>query len=561
MTQPLRSIRLQGYDSREFNNRTFQSGDITWDRELNTLRIFDGVTPGGESILANQIYVNNAINTLAGSITQDIGALAAVATSGSYADLSDTPTPVTIGATPPSTPVNGDIWLSTQNGRLYVYYADADSSQWIQPSQSNLSISANGVNSGVANSLSYYADAGNIISTTGANLTWNEFTNVFQVVGNISATTFTGNLTGNVSGTLTGNVIGNVSGSAGSVANGVSTTGSYANPSWITSLDIGKVTNAVSTASIYEDPNWIASLAGSKVTGVVQLSGSYANPSWISSLDATKLTGNFAGNALTVTNGVYTSGAYADPVWMLSLSGSKVSGDISGNAANVTSTVAATHGGTGQTVYATGDILYATSTTQVGKLGLSTSGYVLTSGASVPTYVAQSTLSVGSAQTAGLATYLANGTAGAIAYQSAPGSTSFVTLGTTGYLLVAGASAPTYTNSISGIAVQQRVVTAADGTSITVNATTSDMVTQANTQPGGTLTINAPTGSPTDGQRLTLRIRSTVSQTLSWNTVFAGSADITLPISSSGNGLYDYIGFMYNSTANKWQIMGKNFGF
>lgn len=113
----------------------------------------------------------------------------------------------------------------------------------------------------------------------------------------------------------------------------------------------------------------------------------------------------------------------------------------------------------------------------------------------------------------------------------------------------------------NGVQAKARVVAISDGTSITINADTTDIATQANTQSVGTLTINAPTGTPVNGQKLILRLKSTNVQTFSWNNAFGGSSDLALPTSSSGAGLYDYMGFMYNSTASKWQILAKNFGF
>ena len=115
--------------------------------------------------------------------------------------------------------------------------------------------------------------------------------------------------------------------------------------------------------------------------------------------------------------------------------------------------------------------------------------------------------------------------------------------------------------SMSGTAVTQRVVVIADGTSITINADTTDIATQANTQSAGTLTIAAPTGTPVNGQKLILRLLSSNIQTFSWNAVFAGSTDLTLPTASTGSSKYDYMGFIYNSTAVKWQLLAKNFGF
>ena len=71
--------------------------------------------------------------------------------------------------------------------------------------------------------------------------------------------------------------------------------------------------------------------------------------------------------------------------------------------ANLTSglgTIIATKGGTGQTSYSVGDIIYSDTTTTLAKLGIGAANYVLTSSGTVPQYVAQSTLSVGSATNA-----------------------------------------------------------------------------------------------------------------------------------------------------------------
>lgn len=120
---------------------------------------------------------------------------------------------------------------------------------------------------------------------------------------------------------------------------------------------------------------------------------------------------------------------------------------------------------------------------------------------------------------------------------------------------------PTATQTLTNKNVQSRVVAIADGTSITINADTTDIATQANTQAAGTLTINAPTGTPFNGQKLMLRLLSSNVQTFSWNSIFQGSTDLALPTSSTGSGKYDYMGFIYNAVAAKWQMLAKNFGF
>jgi len=63
-------------------------------------------------------------------------------------------------------------------------------------------------------------------------------------------------------------------------------------------------------------------------------------------------------------------------------------------------TIAVGYGGTGLTTYAVGDLIYASNTATLSKLGIGTLGQVLTAGAAAPQYVDQSTLSVGSAASA-----------------------------------------------------------------------------------------------------------------------------------------------------------------
>lgn len=109
--------------------------------------------------------------------------------------------------------------------------------------------------------------------------------------------------------------------------------------------------------------------------------------------------------------------------------------------------------------------------------------------------------------------------------------------------------------------IVKRVVAVADATSITPDIDTSDIVTQANTQGVGTLTVNAPTGSAVNGQGFVLRMSSTAVQTFAWNAIYQGSADLPLPIQTSGAAKTDYLGFIYNSTTTKWQVLAKNFGF
>jgi hypothetical protein len=124
---------------------------------------------------------------------------------------------------------------------------------------------------------------------------------------------------------------------------------------------------------------------------------------------------------------------------------------------SVAGTLVAGNGGTGQSTYTTGDLLYASGSTALSKLGIGTTNYVLTSSGSAPQYVAQSTLSVGSATTA---TNLAGGIASQIPYQTGAGATSFIANGSSGQVLTSnGTSVPSWQTS-TGISTGKSIAMA-----------------------------------------------------------------------------------------------------
>ena len=112
------------------------------------------------------------------------------------------------------------------------------------------------------------------ITIGGFALLRNDLTNLKSTALNKSINLGTGSITASqFTGSLTGNVTGNVTGNAGTVTNGVVTTGSYANPAWITSISASKITGTLSV-------NTTGNVTGN-VTG--------------------NLTGNVTGNASTAT--------------------------------------------------------------------------------------------------------------------------------------------------------------------------------------------------------------------------------------------------------------------
>lgn len=107
-----------------------------------------------------------------------------------------------------------------------------------------------------------------------------------------------------------------------------------------------------------------------------------------------------------------------------------------------------------------------------------------------------------------------------------------------------------------------RTATLADAVAITPNGDTTDLALHINTQGLGTLTVNAPTGTPTGLQRLMLRIKSAQAHALAFNAIYRGSADKSLPAALTGANKWDYILFTFNSADTKWDLSGlvKGFG-
>lgn len=118
------------------------------------------------------------------------------------------------------------------------------------------------------------------------------------------------------------------------------------------------------------------------------------------------------------------------------------------------STIAAVYGGTGQSSYAAGDLLFADTSSSLTKLTIGATNRILTSSGSAPQWTDPSTITVGNATNATnatTATNLAGGVAGAVPYQSGIGATAFSAAGSSGEFLISGGTgSPTWTSTISG---------------------------------------------------------------------------------------------------------------
>lgn len=97
-----------------------------------------------------------------------------------------------------------------------------------------------------------------------------------------------------------------------------------------------------------------------------------------------------------------------------------------------------------------------------------------------------------------------------------------------------------------------RVATAASATSVTPNIANYDQYTY--TALTDTLTINAPTGTPVDGNKLLFRIEDDgTTQTLTWNAAYVEISAL-LP-TETVPGEIIYVGTVYNADTSKWDVI------
>jgi hypothetical protein len=98
------------------------SGEVFFNRATNSLRVYSGRDRGGFEIAKTDLS----------NISNSVFAAKALA-AGIGGGSSESGASISVSATVPTTPDNGNLWLNTNNGFLYVYIDDGNSEQWIQP--------------------------------------------------------------------------------------------------------------------------------------------------------------------------------------------------------------------------------------------------------------------------------------------------------------------------------------------------------------------------------------------------------------------------------------------
>lgn len=119
----------------------------------------------------------------------------------------------------------------------------------------------------------------------------------------------------------------------------------------------------------------------------------------------------------------------------------------------------------------------------------------------------------------------------------------------TGDIVVGAAATQTLTNK----RITLRIVSTASSSTPTPNGDTTDQYEVTALAAGAT--FGAPTGTPTDGQPLTIRIKDNGgAQTLAWNAIYRASSDLALPTTTVISKTM-YLKFIYNSADSKWDFV------
>jgi hypothetical protein len=144
-----------------------------------------------------------------------------------------------------------------------------------------------------------------------------------------------------------------------------------------------------------------------------------------------------------------------------------------------------------------------------------------------------------------------------ILYGNGSGGFSSVTIGSgltfsTGTLsnAVANPVGTTNTQTLTNKRIDPRVTSAASASTLTPDVSTTDIY--AYTALAANLTINAPTGTPVDGDKLAFRILDNGStRTLTWNATYTV---IVLPPATTPNKTV-YVGCVYNANNTRWDVV------
>jgi len=127
----------------------------------------------------------------------------------------------------------------------------------------------------------------------------------------------------------------------------------------------------------------------------------------------------------------------------------------------------------------------------------------------------------------------------------------------------------------SSIITAQQVLVQVSAVSAPGGDTTTTIVSSATPTPAGGSPRNfftvtalaaaaafaAPSGTPTEGNYLTIRIKSdATARALSWNAIYRAGTDVALPTTTTASKTL-YLGFRYNASDSTWDLLAVTNGF
>lgn len=150
-----------------------------------------------------------------------------------------------------------------------------------------------------------------------------------------------------------------------------------------------------------------------------------------------------------------------------------------------------------------------------------------------------------------------------ITFTATDGSTLAIgtggTLGTAAYTAASAYATPAGTETLTNKRITQRVVALSTSASVTVQSDNADLIYMPCTEVAGTLAIANDTGTPTNGQKLILKIKCTNAQTYSFDARYVFSTTNVQPVTAPA-GKTDYLGFIYDTVASKWHCVAVSQG-
>jgi hypothetical protein len=155
-----------------------------------------------------------------------------------------------------------------------------------------------------------------------------------------------------------------------------------------------------------------------------------------------------------------------------------------------------------------------------------------------------------------------------VAVSSASATAAALTMGASTILarLAAGnvvAATPAQLKTLLAITPPEsiRAVSVAYAATVTPNADTTDVLNIGALT--GALSVGAPTGTPVDGQKMTIRLLQdgTGGRVITWNAAFAFGTDITAAMEpTAASSKWERV-FEWNATDSKWRNTGLVRGF